>query len=661
METGGAPRGQVVPWPLRKVGWSNRIALISEHASPFGPLGGVDSGGQNQYVSQLARQLSVMGYQVDIFTRKDSPLLPDVSAWSHGVRIVHVNAGPTERVPKEELLPYMQQFTSEVLGRFRSGPGYDLVHANFWMSALVAAEVKKELGTPFVVTFHALGRVRRAHQGDADRFPDERFSIEDRVVEEADHLIAECPQDEEDLIGLYNADPTKITTIPCGFDQSEFWPISQKLARARLGLDPDERILLQLGRMVPRKGVDNAIRALAALDRDHGISARLLIVGGESDGPDAEVERLKTIAAAEGVSDRTVFAGPKDREELKYYYNAADIFVTTPWYEPFGITAVEAMATGTPVIASNVGGIKFAVRENETGYLVNPQDPEGLASRIAYLYGNPKLMDRLGTQGVERANTLFTWEKVAWAASGLYERVLANRRPNNSSLTEQLGVLDRGFGAAISTLRETQRRLRPTIAAAADLIGDTFDSSGKLLVCGNGGSAADAQHFAAEFVGRFKQDDRRGLPAMALCSDSSVLTAWANDCGYEKVFSRQVEAFAQPNDVLVAISTSGKSQNLIEAMEAARAMNVRSIALLGGTGGLIRQLADICLVVPSSDTQQIQEAQMVILHLICELVESRTATNRHGRTGTLSSAKNAHTKRRHTKGRQDLTAAHAVT
>jgi D-inositol-3-phosphate glycosyltransferase len=617
------PPTQILPWPLQKSGWSNRIALISEHASPFGKLGSVDSGGQNQYVSHLARQLSVLGYRVDIFTRRDSSLLPDVAAWSHGVRIIHVNAGPPEPVAKEDLLPYMQQFTAQVLKRCRSGGGYDLIHANFWMSALVAAEIKRELGTPFVVTFHALGRVRRAHQGVADRFPDERFDIEDRVVQEADHIVAECPQDEEDLIRLYNAEPAKITTIPCGFDQSEFWPISKTLARARLGLDPDEKILLQLGRMVPRKGVDNAIRALGRLERNHGIPARLLIVGGESDGFDPEVERLRGIADEEGVEDRTVFVGPKGRESLKYYYNAADMFLTTPWYEPFGITAVEAMACGTPVIGSNVGGIKFTVRENETGYLVNPKDPEALAERIAHLYRNPKLRDRLGRQGVQRANTLFTWEKVAWAASGLYERVLLQKRSMNNSLADQLNAVDRGFAATLSALQETHRRLRPTIAAAADLISETFESGGKLLVCGNGGSAADAQHFAAEFVGRFKQPGRGGLPAMALCADSAVLTAWANDSGYEKVFARQVEAFGRPGDLLVVISTSGRSINLVEAVQAARAQNLRSIAVLGGSGGSLRQLADLCLVVPASDTQQIQEVQMVILHLVCELVENR--------------------------------------
>jgi D-inositol-3-phosphate glycosyltransferase len=621
----------IVAWPGRYGGWTNRIALVSEHASPLGKLGGVDGGGQNLYVGQLARQLAAMGFEVDIFTRRDSDLFPSVSSWSHGVRIVHVPAGPPETVPKEELLPYMEQFTSHVMRWCRRRRGYDLIHANFWMSAMTAVEIKRRLGIPFVVTFHALGRVRRLHQGAADRFPDERFAIEDLAVREADQIIAECPEDEENLIRLYNADPSRITTIPCGFDQTEFWPISKPLARARLGLDPEEKILLHLGRLVPRKGADNIIRALGRLERDHDLKPRLLIVGGESEGPDPgitpEIGRLQEIAEAEGVADRTVFVGQRGREALKYYYNAADIFVTTPWYEPFGITPVEAMACGTPVVGSSVGGVKFTVRDNETGYLVDPRDPDALAERIAHLYKHPKLMTLLGRQAIKRANTLFTWERVAWAVAGLYERVLSEHRAGRTGRSEQLAVVDTGFEAVIATLEESHRRLRASIVVAADAIAESFEGGGKLLICGNGGSAADAQHLAAEFVGRFKNPDRPGLPALALSADAAVMTAWANDAGFEKVFARQIEALGRPGDVVLALSTSGRSLNLVQALESSRVRNLRSIALLGGDGGFVRQLADIPIVVPSSDPQHIQEIHMVILHLVCALVETRLSTH----------------------------------
>ncbi len=189
---------------------TKRIAFISDHASPVGILGGVDSGGQNVYVGQLAKNLAALGYEVDIFTRRDSERLPEIAEWVNGIRIIHVPAGPPSFVRKEELLQFMPDFTSYVLQFFKcQRKPYDLVHPNFWMSGFVACELKKQLGLPFVITFHALGRVRRQHQGTKDEFPNQRFEIEDQIVAEADRIIAECPQDEEDLIRLYNADPAK--------------------------------------------------------------------------------------------------------------------------------------------------------------------------------------------------------------------------------------------------------------------------------------------------------------------------------------------------------------------------------------------------------------------------------------------------------------------
>jgi D-inositol-3-phosphate glycosyltransferase len=222
-----------------------RIAMISEHASPLAMLGGVDAGGQNVYVGQLARHLAAIGYEVDIITRRDSPLLPETAEWVRGVRIVHVPAGPPEFIRKEDLLPHMEEFTANVLRLARrQRRGYALAHANFWMSGLVAADVKQAIGLPFVVTFHALGRVRRVFQRTADEFPDSRFAIEDRIVAEADQIIAECPQEEEDLIRYYSADPARITIVPGGFDPTEFWPISKALARVSLGINPDEQVIL---------------------------------------------------------------------------------------------------------------------------------------------------------------------------------------------------------------------------------------------------------------------------------------------------------------------------------------------------------------------------------------------------------------------------------
>jgi phosphoheptose isomerase len=607
-----------------------RIALISEHASPLAILGGVDSGGQNVYVGALARHLAAIGYEVDVFTRRDSALVPDVAEWVNGVRVIHVPAGPPAFVRKEDLLPHMEAFTAWCLRFFkRQRKPYDLVHANFWMSGLVAAELKKALGIPFVVTFHALGRVRRQYQGAADAFPDTRFEVEDRIVAEADHVIAECPQEEEDLIRLYNADPARITIIPGGFDPNEFWPISKALARVALGLQPDERIILQLGRLVPRKGVDTVIRGFARLVRGHGVQARLLVVGGESDEPDPrvtpEIGRLQAIAAEAGVADRVVFVGRRGRDALKYYYSAADVFVSTPWYEPFGITPVEAMACGTPVIGGNVGGIKFTVRDGETGYLVHPEDADAVAERIAHLYAHSRLMTVFRRQAIRRANALFTWQKVAGGAAELYENVLAAVHAQTRDQSGELALVDRVFEEAAQAIDESRRRLRTPLLEAADVLSACLAQQGKVLVCGNGGSAAEAQHFAAELVGRFKAPGRAGLPVIALTADTALLTAWANDTGHDDVFARQVQALGRGGDVLVGLSTSGRSPSVVRAFEAARRAGLRSVALLGRDGGDLRRLADVAVIVPSADTQRIQEVHALLVHLLCEVLEARLA------------------------------------
>lgn len=427
---------------------SLHIAMISEHASPLAGLGGVDGGGQNVYVAQVARHLARRGHRVEVLTRRDNPDRPAVQEWLDGVRIVHVPAGPAQWRPKEQLLPYMGEFTRYAVRRARR-VGYDLVHAHFFMSALVAAEMKRLLGVPFVVTFHALGRVRRLHQAGADTFPEERLAIEDRVVAEADRIIAECPQDRDDLIQLYRADPERIRIVPCGFDPEEFGPGDKLAARAALGLSPDERLVLQLGRMVPRKGVDNVIRALPLLHRAHGQSARLVIVGGEAREPDPvstpEIGRLRDIAASEGVADRVLFTGSRVRAELRAYYTAADVFVTTPWYEPFGITPVEAMACGTPVIGSAVGGIKSTVRDGVTGYLVPPKDPPALAERLAHLFERPALLQEFGRQALRRARSLYTWQRVSTAIEELYFAVSEEQRaesPEPDSSGPGLSALD---------------------------------------------------------------------------------------------------------------------------------------------------------------------------------------------------------------------------
>ncbi len=405
-----------------------RIALISEHASPLGWLGGADGGGQNVYVGQIARRLAARGHWVDVFTRRDQLDQPAVMHLADGLRLVHVPAGPPAPVRKEALLPLMDEFSEFVQHFADCSESYDIVHANFFMSALVASDLRRASGIPYVVTFHALGRVRQLHQGSADEFPAERLDIEDAVVAEADGIIAECPQDATDLVELYGADRGRLTVIPCGYDPAEFEPIDRAAARRQLGWPPDVPIVLQLGRMVPRKGIETVIRSVAYLGRRHGLHCRLAIVGGESRQPDPaatpEIGRLQAICRELGVAEQVTFVGSRGRSELATYYSAADVFVTTPWYEPFGITPLEAMACGLPVIGSSVGGIKMTVADGHTGYLVPPRDPAALADRLAVLLSDRQLCSSMGLRGRQRAARWFTWDRVTRSIERLYVDVV---------------------------------------------------------------------------------------------------------------------------------------------------------------------------------------------------------------------------------------------
>lgn len=410
-----------------------RVAFISEHASPLALLGGVDSGGQNVYVDQVARNLVHMGLEIDIYTRWENENQPPIVHYLPGIRIIHISAGPKKIIPKEGIFPFIEDFATTMIRYIREGSlCYELIHAHFFMSGYVALQVKRALDIPFIITFHALGKVRKIYQGSADKFPPERVKIEERVAAEADLVIAECPQDKEDLMVLYFVPEEKIKVIPCGFNRSEFYPINRKKAKKYVGLSSSEFILLQLGRMVPRKGVDNVIRSLGALVRKQPCPLRLLIVGGESEIPDPdltpEIARLQQIAEEEKVLDKVTFTGRRSRDQLNYYYNAADLFITTPWYEPFGITPLEAMACGTPVVGSNVGGIKYSIDHGKTGFLVPANEPEILAERIHQILKNKSILKFFSLSSLERVNRFFTWEIVASEIAHLYEIVIRNRK-----------------------------------------------------------------------------------------------------------------------------------------------------------------------------------------------------------------------------------------
>lgn len=388
------------------------IALISDHASPLAAPGSIDNGGQNIYVKELAIELAAQGCNVDIYTRWENIALPQVLKLSKNIRLIHIKAGPKKCIPKEQLVPYREAFAENMITFMKIyGIRYDLVHANFFISAYVAMRVKERMAIPYVITFHALGKVRRLHQGDNDLFPPERIQIEQRAINLADAIVAECPQDRQDLLEHYDAPAGKITVIPCGVNMKTFFNTGKKSSRTRLHIPADDFVILQLGRMVPRKGIENVIRA-TAITVKKGIKCQLVIVGGTA-ANDAEHLRLKKLCEDLQINDIVSFVGQQEQMELKYYYSAADVFVSTPWYEPFGITPLEAMACKTPVIGSRVGGIQFSVKDRETGLLVNPEQPQELAESFEYLSNNAHLLTKMGENGLERVKSKFTWKRIA--------------------------------------------------------------------------------------------------------------------------------------------------------------------------------------------------------------------------------------------------------
>ena len=599
-----------------------KIAFISEHASPLASLGGTDAGGQNVYVGELAIQLAENDYLVDIYTRWEDASLPKVVNYYPGVRVIHVKAGPLKCIAKEELLGLMEDFKQDMMDFIiQEQLKYLLIHANFWMSGLVAMRLKTSLGIPFVITFHALGHLRMRYQKEQDKFPPERLVIEETIVREADRIVAECPQDFEDLLYDYHADPAKLAIIPCGFNPKEFYPIDKSQAKRKLDLLETDVVILQLGRMVPRKGIDNVIRSLPLLNTP-GKKVKLMIVGGENDlMANDELSRLKALTKHLSLEDQVIFAGRKDRKELRLYYAAADVFVTTPWYEPFGITPLEAMACGIPVIGANVGGIKHTVVDGKTGFLVPPKQPKLLADRISLLVNNRRLIDHMGKQALQHVHQHFTWEKVAEKMLDLYQSILDVEE--NKQHDADLQMINHAFEDAAATFSRSAASLSIELCEAAAMMSNTLKNGGKILVCGNGGSAAESQHFSAELLGRFEIPYRKALPVIALTADNALLTAWANDFGFEEVFSRQVQAYGNEGDVLLCLSTSGASPNIIKALESARKQGMHCINMLGKDGGEAASHGHVNLIVPSDSTQRIQEVHLHLIHLLCSLIENR--------------------------------------
>ena len=409
-----------------------RIAMISEHASPIAVPGSTDAGGQNVYVDQVSRGLARLGYEVDVYTRADDPAARVVRAHRDEVRVISVVAGPLAPIPKDEIWPHIGEFLTSAVGLARKHGPYDLIHTNFWMSGWVGARLKLQWRVPMVSIFHALGTVKRRHQGDADTSPGERCDVERGVLGAADRVIAQCPDEADELVAGYDADRSRVRVVPSGVDAQRFYPVPRTDARRELGLPLDERLIVYVGRVLPRKDVENLIRAVTRLRERMPFPFRLVVVGGETEGADLnrepEMRRLVQVAKGLGVGSLVTFVGRRPSDRLRWYYSAADVFASTPWYEPYGLTPLEAMACATPVVCSAVGGITFTVVDGVTGFLVPPREPGLLADRLALILQDEDLRGRMARNARQRVEEAFTWKTVAERTADVYEELLSGGR-----------------------------------------------------------------------------------------------------------------------------------------------------------------------------------------------------------------------------------------
>jgi len=392
-----------------------KIAMISEHASPLAALGGVDAGGQNVHVAELAAGLSRRGYDVTVYTRHEQPDEPRTVTTDQGYRVTRVPAGPPQPLPKDELLPHMDEFGAFLRAEWQRRPP-DVAHAHFWMSGLATLAASRPLGIPMLQTFHALGVVKRRYQGAKDTSPPGRVDLERRIADQADRVIATCTDEVFELARL-GLPRTRTSVIPCGVDLERFTPDGPRAPRS------GRYRMVSVGRLVPRKGFDIAITALTGLH-----DTELLLVGGPDDGnlaDDPEAVRLLALAEELGVRDRVRLLGQVPREDMAPLLRSADVAVCTPWYEPFGITPLEAMACGVPVVAAAVGGLTDTVVDGVTGSLVTPQAPDELADAVRELLDSPATRQRFGRAGRGRVRTRYSWDRITVETLRASHRVAA--------------------------------------------------------------------------------------------------------------------------------------------------------------------------------------------------------------------------------------------
>lgn len=408
------------------------IAMLSYHTCPLATLGGKDTGGMNVYVRDLTVTLGRLGVHVDVFTRSQDEHVPHIlHDLGYGNRVVHVKAGPETPLPKRDLPAYLPEFV-EGIHRFAQEKGirYDLIHSHYWMSGLAAEALSDRWGgVPILHMFHTLGEMKnRVARSEEERETPERLEGERRILRRADRIVAATLAERAQLEWLYKADPGKIVVIPPGVDTSHFYPIPRDEARQFIRIAPDVRMILFVGRIEPLKGLETLIRAVSCLRwQEVGEMLYLVIIGGDPHvSPEemtAEMARLQSLCNELCLGKMVIFLGKRGQDTLPYYYSAADVLVMPSHYESFGMVALEAMACGTPVIASQVGGLAFLVQDGITGFHVPSEDPQALCEKLALLLSDEALRTRMG-QAASREAQNYDWGKIALRILDVYQDLI---------------------------------------------------------------------------------------------------------------------------------------------------------------------------------------------------------------------------------------------
>lgn len=412
-----------------------RVAMLSYHTCPLAMLGGKKTGGMNVYVRDLSRALAKMGIAVDVFTRSQDDCAPRVvHDLGAGARVMHIPAGPERPLPVNETERHLTEFVDNILAfAAREGLHYDVIHSHYWLSGLAAEALARAWGgAPIVQMFHTLGHMKNQIARDlSERAPQSRLEGEAHVVQVADRLIAATPAEVEQLVRLYDAPRARIAIVPPGVDLAHFHPIPQLTAKQMIGIPPQRKNILFAGRIEPLKGIDTLLEAIALLKARRITDLAdtcVTIIGGNpwADTLDEEMERLQRMSLELGLDDLVAFAGARDQQVLPYYYAAAEMVVMPSHYESFGMVALEAMAMGAPVIASEVGGLAYLVRDGYNGFLAPRGDAQALARRIADLLNDHALRQRLSHQATHYARD-YDWSIIAERIAAVYDEVGARQ------------------------------------------------------------------------------------------------------------------------------------------------------------------------------------------------------------------------------------------